>query len=96
MTETIKTVFPKGLAATLDVKDRILTLYQKNDLKEVYLLQNLNDEWIDDVKLNGEIYSLNIYKDKDGFRVDIYATVEWENEILSDMFDFENVKLDLI
>lgn len=94
MTET-KT-FPKGLSATFDVHSCILQIYQKGDLKEIIRLKGYEDEWTDNIEIEGELYSFNVWKNYEGFHVDIYATMEFEGEILTSMYECEPVKLELI
>lgn len=86
------TTFPKHLSATLDVKDKILTIFKKNDLLEVICLKNLEDDW-NEVTIEKEIYDLNLFKDRNEWKLNIHSIEDFEEENLTNPYNFKNINL---
>lgn len=56
--------FPKGLNGVFHIHERIIELYQFNDLLEIIPLNSSEDEW-NEVLINGQIWDLNLWFDDD-------------------------------
>jgi len=89
MTET--TVFPKGLSGTLDIKDKILTIYQKGDLKEVICLRGLENEW-NEMRIGDSDWDLNLWAEGNKWYLSIYSIDEFNEERLTDMYNFKKIE----
>lgn len=88
----IETIFPKSLKGVLDTRSRILTIYQKNNLLEVIPLKSLHDDW-NEIEIDGEKWDLNIFQEDGDFKLNIHSISEFNNEYLTDMYDFKELKL---
>lgn len=89
------TEFPLKLNGVLHRHERILELYQANDLLEIFNLTNLEDTW-DSFNHEGKDWDLNLYNNGKTQVLTIYETArDKEGNLITLSNNFENLPLKL-
>ena len=87
------TEFPLKLNGVLHRHERILELYQANDLLEIFNLTNLEDTW-DSFNHEGKDWDLNLYNNGKTQVLTIYETALTEdNSLLTLSNSYRNIDL---